>query len=76
VMALSVDGVAGETRTVASSVYRDYSFQVALAPGDHLIGVSFLNDAYNPGVEDRNLYLDRLVIISPPGLGKPEIASQ
>ena len=63
-MALSVDGVAGEPVTVGSGVYIDYSFQVALAPGVHLIGVSFLNDAYNPGVEDRNLYLDKFTIAS------------
>ena len=75
-MALSVDGVAGETATVDSGVYTDYSFQVELAPGVHSIGVSFLNDAYNPGVEDRNLYLDRLVIISPPGIAKPKLASK
>ena len=34
-MALSVDGVAGEPVTVGSGVYIDYSFQVALAPGVH-----------------------------------------
>ena len=73
-MALSVDGVAGEPVTVGSGVYIDYSFQVALAPGVHSIGVAFLNDAYNPGVEDRNLYLDKFAIYSPPGIAKPELA--
>jgi hypothetical protein len=75
-MALNVDGVAGETATVDRGVYRDYSFQVELEPGVHSIGVSFLNDAWNPGVEDRNLYLDRLVIISPPGVEKSGLAAQ
>jgi hypothetical protein len=75
-MALRVDGVAGEPLTVDSGSYTDYSFQGYLTPGVHSIGVSFLNDAYDPGVEDRNLYLDRLVIISPPGAARPELASQ
>jgi hypothetical protein len=75
-MALSVDGIAGEPVTVGSGVYTDYSFQVALAPGVHSIGVGFLNDAHNPGVEDRNLYLDKFSIYSPPGIGKPELASK
>ena len=74
-MELSVDGAAGETVTVDSAVYTDYVFQVDLAPGAHTIGVSFLNDAYDPGVEDRNLYLDRFTIISPPGIAKPEIVA-
>ena len=74
VMALSVDGVAGETVTVDSAGYTDYVFQVDLTPGVHTIGVAFCNDAYNPGVEDRNLYIDRLTIISPPGVDKPEIS--
>src|SRR4030042_825161 len=34
-------------------------WKMFLTFGDHSIGVAFLNDAYNPGVEDRNLYLDK-----------------
>ena len=56
-----------------ADLYMDYSFQVELDPGVHFIGVSFLNDAWNPGVEDRNLYVDRFAIISPPGIDKPEL---
>lgn len=41
-----------------------------------MIGVSFLNDAYNPGVEDRNLYLDKFTIASPSGIAKPELAGE
>ena len=72
-MALNVDGIGAETVTVDSDLYMDYSFQVELDPGVHFIGVSFLNDAWNPGVEDRNLYVDRFAIISPPGIDKPEL---
>ena len=72
-MALNVDGMDAETVTVDSSIYMDYLFEVELDLGVHFTGVSFLNDAYNPGVEDRNLYVDRFVIISPPGIAKPEL---
>jgi len=75
-MALRVDGVAGETTTVDSGAYMDYSFQVELTSGVHLIGVSFLNDAYDPGVEDRNLYVDKFMIISPPEVDEPELLSR
>ena len=47
-----------------------------MSSGFHTIGVSFLNDAYDPGVEDRNLYIDRLSIISPPGVDKPDIPNE
>ena len=74
-MALSVDGLTGQPVTVDSAGFRDYLFQVELLPGVHSIGVAFLNDAYNPGVEDRNLYLDKFAIYSPPGVAKAELAS-
>ena len=74
-MALTVDGLTGQPVTVDSAGFTDYLFQVELAPGVHSIGVAFLNDAYIPGVEDRNLYLDKFAIYSPPGIAKPELAS-
>jgi hypothetical protein len=74
-MALSVDDLVGQPVTVDSAKFADYSFQVELTPGVHSIGVDFLNDAYNPGVEDRNLYLDKFAICSPPGIEKSEPAS-
>jgi hypothetical protein len=75
-MSLDVDGVEVEMTTVDSALYLDYSFQLDLTAGTHSIGVSFLNDAYDPGVEDRNLYVDRFVIVSPPGVAGPELASE
>jgi hypothetical protein len=67
-MALSVDGrLVGQPITVDSSEFKNYLFQVDLTPGIHSIGLAFLNDASNPGVEDRNLYLDKFAIYSPPG---------
>ena len=73
-MALIADDVDRETVAVDSTEYMDYVFQFDITPGIHTIGVSFLNDAYDPGVADRNLYLDRFTIISPPGIDAPELA--
>jgi hypothetical protein len=61
-MALFIDGNQGETTVVDTDIFTEYTFQADLAAGNHTLGVSFLNDAYNPGVEDRNLYLDRIEI--------------
>jgi hypothetical protein len=66
-MALSVDGMAGQPVTVDSDGFKSYLFQVDLTPGVHSIGVVFLNDAYNQ-VEDRSLYLDNFTIYSTPGI--------
>jgi hypothetical protein len=74
-MELSVDGVPGEMVTVDSAEYTDYVFQIELTAGVHALEVSFLNDAWDPGTEDRNLYLDRFSILSPPGVDKSEIVS-
>ena len=73
-MELSVDGFAEDTVTVESAEYMEYVFQVDLTAGVHTIGISFLNDDYNPPMEDRNLYLDKFTIISPPGIEKPELS--
>jgi len=75
-MALSVDGLSRETVTVNSIELKDYSFQVKLSSGVHLIGAAFLNDAYNPGVEDRNLYVDKFEIRPALGLVEPTLASE
>jgi hypothetical protein len=72
-MALYVDGFELGAVTVDSSGFTDYSFLVELSPGVHFVGVSFENDDHEPGIADRNLYLDQLVIESPPGLPAPKI---
>lgn len=76
IMALNVDGIAAETKTVSGSKVAHYVFQVELNSGVKSIGVTFLNDAYNPGIEDRNLYLDRIEIRPEPGLEEPVLASE
>jgi GH35 family endo-1,4-beta-xylanase len=76
IMALSVDSLARETKIIDTSEFTDYVFQAELTPGVHSIGVTFLNDACNPGVEDRNLYLDKIEIRSAQGLEEPVLSSE
>jgi GH35 family endo-1,4-beta-xylanase len=74
-MALLVDGRAVKTVTVGGAQRANYRFDVALAAGIHEIAAAFLNDAVI-GKEDRNLYLDRFTISSPPGTGDPVLVTK
>jgi len=71
-MALMVDGRAVKTVTVGQTERKDYSFLVDLNAGVHEIAVAFLNDAL-VGNEDRNLYLERITIVSPRGAPDPTL---
>jgi len=71
-MALMVDGRAVTTVSVGQAEAKDCSFEVDLAPGVHEIAAAFLNDAV-VGREDRNLYLDRITIVSPQGAPDPTL---
>jgi len=71
-MAMVVDGRAAKTVTVGQAEHKDYSFEVNLTPGVHEVAAGFLNDALVTG-EDRNLYLDRITIVSPPGAPDPTL---
>ena len=77
-MALSVDGLVRLTQRVSvnSREFKNYSFQVEFTPGVHSVGVAFLNDGYNGGLEDRNLYLDKIEIHPPSGLEEPVLARE
>jgi len=74
-MAPSVDDLARQTQTVTVNFreFKDSSFQVELTPGVHSIGAAFLNDAYN-GLEDRNLYVDKIEIRPSLKLDEPVLA--
>ncbi|MCY2986674.1 MAG: endo-1,4-beta-xylanase [Planctomycetota bacterium] len=74
-MALLVDGKAVKTVTVGRAERADYRFDVHLAAGAHEIAAGFLNDALI-GKEDRNLYLERLTINSPPGVADPVLVAK
>ena len=74
-MALLVDGRVIQTTTVGRRTPENHRFELNLAAGVHEIAAAFLNDAVI-GQEDRNLYLDRLTIIPPPGAVAPVLADQ
>ncbi|MFP4056708.1 MAG: endo-1,4-beta-xylanase [Candidatus Brocadiia bacterium] len=73
-MVLLVDGRPRGRTTVASAEFRDYTFQTELPEGLCALTVAFTNDAVAGG-EDRNLYLDRIVVQPPEGVPDPVPAS-
>lgn len=73
-MALVVDGRHDAQVSVNRPDFADYTFQVRLAAGLHALGVAFTNDLLTK-TEDRNLYLDRIVIRPPAGAPDPTLAS-
>jgi len=72
--AVSVDRTHGKPVSVASSEFRDYTFEVTIPRGVHTVAVTFLNDTVVGG-EDRNLYLDRIEIRPAEGGAEPTSAS-
>lgn len=73
-MALLIDGQIKKTVSVTSDP-KDYRLEMELTAEIHEIAVAFLNDAVI-GKEDRNLYLKKITIISPPGTSEPTLVSQ
>ena len=69
-MALLVDGLEVKFVAVNRGSSADDSFGVDLQEGPHELAAAFLNDA-RIGPEDRNLYLERITIIAPPGSPAP-----
>ena len=63
-MQVFVDGFpVGGAVEVPDGGYRDYDLgTIGITPGAHAISVHFVNDHYIPGVEDRNLFVDRILI--------------
>ncbi len=39
-----------------------FSFAASMAPGPHQVSVTFLNDLWDPGIGDRNLYVDAITV--------------
>ena len=72
--AVSVDRTPGKPASVASSEFRDYTFEVTIPRGVHTVAVAFLNDTV-AGNEDRNLYLDRIEVRAAAGAAEPVLAS-
>ncbi len=64
---VSVDGTQlGAAQTVTArhgaGAPQAFSFAGSFAPGAHQVSVSFLNDLWNPGVGDRNLYVQGIAL--------------
>ena len=82
-MAIRLDGrQIGEALSVERKGLNDYVFQVAAAAGTHRVTVAFLNDAAVPDpakpgswLEDRNLFVIRIVIQSGTGGKTPVLAN-
>ncbi|MBN1394806.1 MAG: endo-1,4-beta-xylanase [Pirellulales bacterium] len=71
-MALLVDGFPAATAAVSRDEMTDYEFQVRIDAGDREIAAAFVNDRKTDG-EDRNLYLVRITVASPPGADEPTV---
>jgi GH35 family endo-1,4-beta-xylanase len=89
-MALNLNSRQIAVVTVPKEPFEDYSFDLTVTQGTSRLVVSFLNDASVPDpkhpngppwLEDRNLYVNRIVISPPPGgqaptLGKAQDAAR
>jgi len=72
-MALLIDDDVVTNVAVQSQERTDYRFEIAVSKGTHEISVSFLNDAL-VGKEDRNLFVESITVIPPPGEGVPQLS--
>ncbi|MGI4943864.1 MAG: carbohydrate-binding domain-containing protein, partial [Janthinobacterium lividum] len=64
---VSVDGkqLAGVDTVTAlhgAGAPQAYSFAPSLTPGTHQVSIAFVNDLWNPGVGDRNLYVEGITL--------------
>lgn len=62
VAAISLDGEQIGTIAVRSDEWETYTTYGEVEQGNHSLQVAFINDASNPPVEDRNLYLKTILI--------------
>lgn len=62
-MEFRIDNQASGSMTIASSSWQEYVFDKYVSSGIHKIAVAFMNDYYLQP-EDRNLYVDKIIIES------------
>ena len=67
ILELRIDGNPVGQVVVNSNTYQPFEILANISQGNHQVSLAFINDYYDPGVEDRNLYLDYLRI----ELGQP-----
>ncbi|HUT61070.1 MAG TPA: endo-1,4-beta-xylanase, partial [Phycisphaerae bacterium] len=82
-MAVVADGRSGRMAAVEGRTFKDYSFDVELGKGVHLVAVAFLNDLAVPGkdgtaewAEDRNLFVSRMTLEAPADAADPVRATE
>ena len=61
-MIVSVDGVEVGNVSVTSTSYASYSFDFMATGGPQEITIAFDNDAYAPPFNDRNLFVDKVLV--------------
>jgi hypothetical protein len=64
-MQLRVDGVSIFEWEVNTTAYTSFQHTHAVAGGEHVISVAFLNDLNQPGTCDRNLHVDMFQVYGP-----------
>ncbi|MDD4734814.1 MAG: YCF48-related protein [Kiritimatiellae bacterium] len=62
IMELRIDQNVVATMVVDSDQLVDYTAAVEVPAGVHNVAVAFINDYYEPGVADRNLYVDKISV--------------
>jgi GH35 family endo-1,4-beta-xylanase len=82
-MAVVTDGRSGRMALVEGKAFKDYSFDVELSKGVHLVAVAFLNDLAVPKkdgtagwAEDRNLFVIRMTLEAPADAVDPVRATE
>lgn len=61
-MELRIDQSTKASFTVNSTNWSTYTASVNVPQGSHNVAIAFTNDLYNPPTEDRNLYVDKVMI--------------
>ncbi|MCK5180889.1 MAG: hypothetical protein KAR32_15255, partial [Candidatus Omnitrophica bacterium] len=74
-MELRIDRNTVKSATVNSSNWTSYFMRAEMTAEEHAVAVAFTNNYYLPGVEDRNLYVDKIIIREVLG-GPPESSGQ
>jgi len=59
-MCLEIDGQVRDSIFVPTNTLAFYTLSADLTPGTHQLAIAFVNDAWNPPNEDRNLFLTQI----------------
>ena len=59
---VQIGGVQSVTASHGAGGSQAFGFAAAMTLGQHQVSVSFLNDLWDPGLGDRNLYVDAIMV--------------